>query len=151
MDAYSGITNIAGGHGSADRGAAHSRQIIERYRAESAEIVHRAIEINIRASAEDRDIYSATRFAWKVNERRAKKAEIALAVKQGLVVGVFEIDRWLPATVDNFPEFGDQGDLSGRYGFIGSIAGQEIKGRYIRKKVPPKARGSANPIRYHNI
>ena len=151
LDAYSGITNISGGHGNADRGAAHSKQIIERYSADNAEITHTAIEINVRASSEVRDLYAATRFAWKVDKGKAEKAEIALAVKQGLVIGVFSIDRWLPATKENFPEFGDQGDVPGRYGFIGSKARPEIEEQYIRKKVPPKARGAAYPIRYHNI
>jgi len=151
LDAYSGTTNIAGGRGNGDRGAAHSRQIIERYTADSAEITHRAIEINVRVFSVDRDLYTATRFAWRVDKNRAEKAEIALAVMQGLIKGVYSIDRWLLATKENFPEFGDQGDVPGRYGFIGSEAVSEIQQRYKGKKFPPKAPGSAYPIRYHNL
>lgn len=151
MDAYSGITNLVGGHGNSDRGAAHSQQIIERYSAQDADIAHRAIEINVRYSAEDRDLYGATRFAWRVDRKRAEKAEIAFAVTQGIIIGVFLIECWLPATQENFPEFGNRGDLTGRFGFIGREAARELQERYSRKKVPPKTRGSANPIRYHNI
>lgn len=151
IDAYSGLTNIAGGHGNADRGIAHAKQIIERYCAEDALIDDKIVEINVRWSAGDRDLYDATRFAWRLDPRRASKADFAFAVSGGLIVGVFSIAEWLPATQENFPIFGEVGDLSGRYGFIGEDAPALIRTKYLRKKVPPKRQGAANPIRYHNI
>lgn len=151
IDAYSGLTNIAGGHNNADRGAAHARQIIERYCAEDAIIDDKVVEINVRWSASDRNLYDATRFAWRLDPKRAEKADFALAVSGGLIVGVFSITEWMPATRDNFPIYGDVGELPGRYGFIGEEAPASTRLKYLRKKVPPKKRGAANPIRYHNI
>jgi len=151
MDAYSGISNIAGGHGNRDRGVAHARQIIERYCAEDAIIEHKAIEINVALTADYRALYSATRFAWRLDKRRAEQAEIALAVTQGLIIGVFQIEKWLPATEENFPEFGEAAERPGRFGFVGVPAKGDLAAFYLRKKVPPKQRGAANPIRYHNI
>lgn len=151
IDAYSGLTNIAGGHGNADRGAAHAVQIIERYCAEDALIDDKAIEINVRLSSGDRNLYDATRFAWRLDPKRAEHAVYALAVNGGLIIGVFVIEKWLPATTQNFPSFGEDGNWSKRFGFIGTPASAEMTSKYLRKKVPPKKQGSANPIRYHNI
>ncbi|MEJ6405032.1 hypothetical protein V8J85_19245 [Yoonia sp. 2307UL14-13] len=151
MDAYPGISNIAGGHGSRDRGAAHSKEIIERYSAEEAQITDPAIEIIVSRTAIEKNLYDATRYASKVNESRARKAKLAFAVLNGLIVEIYEINRWKPATEKNFPGLHDDRVNSDRFGFIGKKASDLIRKRYIRKKVPARPRGAANPIRYHNI
>ena len=151
IDAYPGITNIQGGHGNADRGASHSKEIIERYLAESAEITHPAVEIIVNRSATETSLYDATRFAWRLSGDRAKKAELVLAVVNGLVVEVFSPMEWLKATPENFPEFNPDETISERFGFVGEVANDDVRKQYIRKKVPARARGAANPIRYHNI
>src|SRR4051812_48126083 len=51
MDAYPGLTNIAGGYGAGDVGAMHALEIIHRYSAEPAEFSHRALLINVNRSA----------------------------------------------------------------------------------------------------
>jgi uncharacterized protein len=43
MDAYPGLSNIAGGSGTSEFGAMHAREIIERYSAEPADFRHKAI------------------------------------------------------------------------------------------------------------
>jgi hypothetical protein len=47
MDAYPGLSNIAGGTGSSDYGAMHAREIIRRYSAAPAEFRHKAILISV--------------------------------------------------------------------------------------------------------
>lgn len=37
--------------------------------------------------------------AWKLDPQRARRAEIVLALQQGVVVGVFVAERWMPASV----------------------------------------------------
>jgi hypothetical protein len=147
IDAYPGLTNIAGGAGNSDRGVMHAREIIRRYEAEPAVFEHKALLINVNRSAAENDLYEATRYAWKINASKAAKAEVVLSVLQGLIVGAFIADQWLPATPDNFP---GKPEVPDRLGFIGREAGPEIGSVYVGKKVPDHLRkpGAANPIKY---
>lgn len=147
IDAYPGLTNIAGGSGSSDFGAMHAREIIRRYSAESASFSHRAILISVNRSAADTSLYEATRYAWKISRSKAMQAEVILATLQGLIVGAFIADDWLDATSENFP---GRADMLGRLGFVGREAPQAIKSLYVNKSVPDeyRKRGAANPIKY---
>jgi uncharacterized protein len=151
IDAYSGISNVAGGHANNTRGTSHAIEIVQRYCAPEVLIDDKVVEINVRLTSNDKDLYDATRFAWKLSESRALKADFALAVKGGLILAAYEIEKWLPATKVNFPEFNLADDWKGRFGFIGKLASEEIQQKYVRKKVPSKTQGAANPVRYHNI
>lgn len=152
IQAYPGATNIAGGHNNADRGAAHSKQIIQLYKAEEVDFKSdKIVEININREIENRSIYSATRFCWRLDRKRAEQADLVLAVFQGLVVGVFKPEKWLDVTSENFPDFEIEDAIKNRIGFIGVEASDDIKQRYLQKRMPKRPRGAANPIRYHNI
>jgi hypothetical protein len=61
MDAYPGLTGIAGGIGSNDYGAMHAQEIIRRYSAPAADFRHRAILISVNRSADATSLYEATR------------------------------------------------------------------------------------------
>src|SRR5919204_4635328 len=89
MDAYPGLTNVAGGYGTSDFGAMHAREIIRRYAAEPAVFQHKALLISVNRSAAERDLYEATRYAWKINPAKARQANVVLATLQGLIVGAF--------------------------------------------------------------
>lgn len=147
IDAYPGLTNIAGGSGSSDYGAMHAKEIIERYSAEPAVFEHRAILINVNRSATETSLYEATRYAWKISKQKAEKAEVVLAVQQGLIIGAFVADRWLEAAAENFP---GHESVPGRLGFIGREASAELHRLYVRKRIPDSYRkkGAANPIKY---
>lgn len=147
MDAYPGLTNIAGGAGSGDYGAMHAREIIKKYAAEPAVFTHRAILISVNLSAAETSLYEATRFAWKISAKKAKQAEVVLATLHGLIVGAFVAEDWLPATSANFPGRQDQ---PGRLGFVGHDASTPLKELYVGKRVPDeyRRRGAANPIKY---
>lgn len=147
IDAYPGLTNIAGGAGSTDYGAMHAREIIRRYSAAPAVFRHRALLISVNRSAADTSLYEATRYAWKISKSKAKQAEVILATLQGLIVGVFVADDWLDATSANFP---GRSDVPGRLGFVGHEAPDAIKSLYVNKRVPDeyRKRGAANPIKY---
>lgn len=153
IDAYPGLTNIIAGEGSNDFGVMHVNEIIKLYEAEEAKIIHKALLININKSWAERALYDATRFAWKLNIERAKKAEVVLAHKQGLIVGAYIPKEWKKVTLENFPEFevliGPK-NLSRRFGFIGEEADEATKIRYVGKRVPGKyrKRGAQGPIRY---
>src|SRR5919204_3413003 len=70
--------------------------------------------------------------------------DVVLATWRGLIVGAFVAHDWLPATTDNFP---DREDAPGRFGFVGEEAPDELRQRYVGKRVPdeyPKA-GRSEP------
>lgn len=146
MDAYPGLTNIAGGFG-ADFGAMHALEIIRRYAAEPAVFEHKALLISVNRSAADASLYEATRYAWKISLPKATSAEVILSTRQGLIVGAFVASQWLAATAENFP---GREPAPGRFGFVGSEGPTALKSLYVGKRVPDDFRrpGSANPIRY---
>lgn len=147
MDAYPGLTNIAGGAGSGDFGAMHAMEIVRRYSAKPAVFAHKAILINVNRSAAETSLYEATRFAWKIRKSKAEQADIVLAVRQGLIVGAFIAEKWLSATPENFP---GREESPGRLGFVGREAPEEISALYVGRQVPDsfRKRGAANPIKY---
>lgn len=150
IDAYPGLTNIVGGTGGNDYGAMHAKEIIHRYSAEQAVFQHKTLLISVNRSAAERSLYNATRYAWKLNKRKAQKAEVILATLQGVIVGAFIADDWLEATVANFPGLAEGGGVPGRFGFVGEEAPIDIKKIYVGKRVPDeyRKRGAANPIKY---
>jgi len=147
IDAYPGLTNIAGGNGSNDYGAMHAKAIIRRYRADPAVFQHKVLLISVNRSATETSLYEATRYAWKLNQSKAEQAEYVLATWQGVIVGAFIARRWLEATTENFP---GRDAVPGRYGFVGEEAPEAIKRLYVGKAVPDEYRkaGAANPIKY---
>lgn len=147
IDAYPGLTNLAGGVGGNEFGAMHAKEIIRRYAAEPAEFQHKALLISVNRSAAETSLYEATRYAWKIKRSKAKKAEVILATVQGSIVGAFVADDWLDATSVNFP---GREDVPGRLGFVGRKAPAEIEQLYVGKRVPDeyRKRGAANPIKY---
>jgi len=149
IDAYPGLTNIAGGTGG-DYGAMHAEEIIRRYSAEPAVFRHKALLISVNRSAAERSLYDATRYAWKISKAKAKQAEVVLATMQGLIVGAFVAHDWLEATAANFPGRAEGDGIPGRLGFVGEEAPDDIKRLYVGKRVPDeyRKRGAANPIKY---
>jgi hypothetical protein len=150
IDAYPGLTNIVGGTGGTDYGAMHAREIIRRYSAEPAVFRHKALLISVNRSATERSLYDATRYAWKIDKRKAKKAEVILATVQGLIVGAFIAHDWLEATAANFPGLAEGDGVPGRFGFVGEEAPEDLRRLYLGKRVPDeyRKRGAANPIKY---
>lgn len=146
IDAYPNGNNLLKGRDH-KRGLMHSKQIIERYAPIEAEFRHKAILIKIKPSTELKSVYETVRYAWILDLRRAERAEIVLAVVEGLIVGVFIPKRWLRATAENFPGRNGEAD---RFGFEGNEASDDIANLYLRRQIPPKNRqpGAANPIMY---
>lgn len=146
IDAYPGLTNVMGGEESGERGAMHADEIVREYLAQPAVFEHRALLISVNRSASERPLYEATRFAWKLSQKRAKETEVVLASEKGIIRGAYIPEKWLEATADNFP---GRPDRPGRLGFVGRKAPTEIQEMYVGRRVPDDYRfGTANPIRY---
>jgi hypothetical protein len=94
-------------------------------------------------------LYEATRGHWRLGKRR-ELADYALAVHRGIVLEVFEIDHWQPA---NTAAYGTRprADDPRRWEFIGRVAGDPVRSKYLRKSVKHYfAHGNQNPIHYVN-
>ncbi len=153
IDAYPGLTNVAGGHGNSERGAMHAEELIREFAAEPIsfeEGLLKVVEITINRSASKEDIYRATRFAWKLNPQRAEKADFVFAVVAGVVLEVFVPTKWARVDRTNFPELSESEEELDRYGFRGNVVASKDQQRFVGKKMPKRKRGEANPIRYFN-
>ena len=138
------LTNIVNGHDSEDKGRMNLIDIKIKYEAEEAIINDPTLLININnlyyRGMLKKEIYEATRKAWKVNFNRVKKIKVACAVYRGIIREVFLVHKWLPSP-----------DESGRYMFEGKIASKDIRGKYINKSVAKYwKKGSQYPIKYVN-
>ena len=160
IDAYPGLTNIQGGHASSDRGPMNHIELMDKYNLPEfpQNPEHRLIFININ-KLEDRSdrkaIYDQTRYRWRLSKVRAEKAEFALAVVRGVVVGAFGKLEWLPATLKNFPGIPHADNTQPhRFGFEGEEAPPEIWSLYVGERGKRITRADLkhdqNPIRYYD-
>jgi hypothetical protein len=151
LDAFPGISNIAGGRYSNEIGPMNAFEILTRYKAETAVLEHKVVLININRTISNRDTYDAVRFAWKLDIERAQKADLVLALEKGIIVGVYKPLKWHLARKEYFPEFENR--TNKRFGFIGEEASKEIQAFYLRKRIPEEFRkkGASNPIKYNYV
>jgi hypothetical protein len=75
---------------------------------------------------------------------------------RGVVKGVFVADEWSKASRENFTDLDRaQNDISGRYGFRGRPAPDEIWKRFVgsagKRITNEKMMHFQNPIRYWNV
>lgn len=122
------------GHGNNDFGAMHSSEIIKKYCAETAIFIHKALLISVNRTALESSPYEATRFAWRLNQDKAKQADVILSTVQGMITGAFTAEKWLEATSVNFP---GRETVEGRYGFYGKEAPLELQQLYIGSNYSP--------------
>lgn len=149
IDAYQGLTNLMHGNGNSDYGVMHANEIIMKYAAPEVIIQNKVIIINVNRSALDNSLYDATRYAWRINAKKAAKADYVLSVVHGIIKGVFIAEKWLEADPINFKNFPLTND--GRYGFVGKEASSDIVNHYLNKRIPDSFRkkGASNPIKYN--
>ena len=148
------LTNESRGHGSSKRGRMTLEQVLALYQRKRAKITEPTILIRInelyRYGMTDMELYDATRGVWVVGERR-EKAELAMAVYEGIVREVYEINHWLPggSTFSTRDPRGVQ--HKGRWEFVGTLAPKATRQKYLHRAVDKYlTRGSRNPITYVN-
>jgi hypothetical protein len=90
-----------------------------------------AVEV-YKSQGDGRSLYDAARFAWRENRE---------------IIGVFVATKWLPATLNNFPQ--QPPTPPKRIGFVGVEASLEIRARYCGRLVPVKKRGKRHDFHYH--
>ena len=142
MDCYDGLSNIQGGY-DFDRGVANAITLEERYSAkpydEPDDINYMIIKIKQKTIDERGGIYEATRSAWHINPKNAKKCTYVLSSLYGLVKAVYEVDGWRQCEGSD-----------GKWEFDAHPAPKEISDIFVGKRIPDyyKPKGSQNPIAY---
>lgn len=150
-----GLTNQAAGHGAARFGL-KTVQEIEAIRGESFRLsalseraapvlLEEAIAININRRwievvANQATLLQVSQGRWRVNVERAQRCRYAIIHANGIVRGVFEIDRW------------EGPGLDGKFTFLPvdptPIPEQEFNNKNASSLFGPAGSGSRNPISY---
>src|SRR5882762_9189208 len=83
------------------------------------------------------ELYDCTRGIWRLSKGRAEEAKYVFAVYRGVIIEVYEADSWLPAgtTQYRWRQF-THAHLQGRYEFVGKVAPDEIREKYVDRLMP---------------
>ena len=95
------------------------------------------------------ELYDYTRGIWRRKIESVAIADYALSVVFGKVIEVYKIDKWMPATKITFKTRKcDPKKCAERIAFIGSVADNSIRKRYIGKSVAKLYKyGETNPVK----
>ncbi len=97
------------------------------------------------------ELYDATRASWKVGTR-ATRASYAMPVFEGIVREVYEIAEWLKSGTTFNSRFPRGDRKRDRMEFIGRLADERLRRRYVDRYVGKYFRnGAQNPIAYVNV
>lgn len=145
------LTNAVRGQGTVKFGRRRLQELDALYGAKPVEIVHPTILIRInrryRPGMTDQELYESTRGIWKLGPRR-ETAKLAFAVFQGVVREVYEIRSWHQAGTTAY-ETREDVDDDERVEFVGKVAGEEIRKRYLWRDVRMYLKEkSQNPVCY---
>lgn len=159
------LTNEQRGHrastyGKIDAATLNARYCVQKLSKEDIDddVLLIRINQNYRNDLKPHELYDITRGIWVINFERAKSMKYAFAVYDGLIMEVYTIACWLPAgtsysyRIEKLDELED--GLQKRYEFIGNIAPDKIRDKYVNKNVSDLFKtGNRNPIMYikHNI
>jgi uncharacterized protein len=109
-----------------------------------------------RQGMSDKELYEITRGVWRIGLDR-EKAEYAFCIANSVVQEIYTIQKWQPAGTTPYETAAQQAanekeKWNGRWEFIGKVAPDMIRNKYIGKSVEHYfKKGNANPIYYLNI
>jgi hypothetical protein len=152
------LTNKVLGHNSLLYGRKSLKELEVFYAPTKGDITHPVMLITInnlfRNGMSALELYEATRGIWRNHSLdRLAGVKYVCSVFEGVVKEVYEPELWRPAQASGYetratftPE-----DLEGRFEFVGKLAPDDIRKRYIDKSVRDYImQGSQNPCRYVN-
>lgn len=149
------LTNAVRGWNSVRYGRLSLSELITYYAAPSAAIVDPVLLIRInrlyRHNMTPLELYEATRGVWKLGARRLA-ARFACAVFESVVREVFQIDSWAAAGTTPYSTRPlEDVRVEGRWEFVGAVAPQEVRNRYLHRSVASYLTpGAQSPITYVN-
>jgi hypothetical protein len=92
------------------------------------------------------ELYDVTRGRWIVGKRR-ELAHLAFSVYQNKIIEIYEIDKWFAAGTT--PSTRLDPISRGRWEFIGEVAGEKYRNKYINRSVAHYFKpGARNPVFY---
>ena len=157
------LTNKQSGYKSKSFGRMTIEQVRATYQKEKVDIIEPSLLIRInqafRYSMTPMELYDYTRGQWKLKLENAQKVKFAFAVYQGVIQEVYEVLHWFPAnstlnTRENNRYLSREAEegVEGRYEFVGNMAPNEIREKYVYKSVDHYyKKGMSNPILYLNV
>ena len=125
IDAYPSLEKAVRGKHSRMRGAEGVREINDRYQAEEALWHHNMLLVGVNRTIEQRGVYEASRFAWRLNQKRLLDIEFVVAVANGVIAEVIQPIRWLRGTLENFPDAPHA--MEDRWGLVGGVAPEGVR------------------------
>lgn len=118
------------------------------------EIIEKCVIIKIfkKTVKERGSVYEAVRWRWPNKRERANEADYVLAVEyeSKQVIGVYKPTLWYKTTKENNSKYGGGIDYN-RIAFIGDEADDEIKKKYLGKRIHGKFIDGQASFRYNNI
>jgi hypothetical protein len=149
------LTNLVRGKHSLKLGRMPLAELVAIYSRRPVRITEPAILIRItqlyHPSMSPIELYDATRGNWKVGAQR-ERARLALAVFEGTVREVYEIEHWVPAGSTFTTRVPKAVRVPGRWEFVGRLAPEPVRRKYLDRDVTAYFRlGAQNPIAYVNI
>ena len=122
------------------------------------DIIHNVMMIKVnklyRNDMSEFELYEITRGGWRIKPEAAKRIELVFSVFAGIVLEVYAIVGWFPAGATQYAYRPDMMEKlspehAARYEFVGRVAPEDIRTRYVHKSVISlSGRGAQNPIRY---
>ncbi|HBF86220.1 MAG TPA: hypothetical protein DDW54_00915 [Clostridiales bacterium] len=99
--------------------------------------------------SDEEALYHATRHCWRVSYDKVIRYGYALAVIDGYVKEVYKTKTWNYIDQNSVWEI-DNDKAPGRYEFIGEVAENAVREKFINKQIPYKFRknGMASPVVY---
>lgn len=147
--------NVQGGMNSIENGLMSTEEIKRKYNATPLNSIPKdTIIINInssyrRASGVDK-LYTATKERWRMDKSRLVGIKYVLSEYKGLIVEVFEVEKWYPIKRQYNPGSKKAGKTYTGYGFDGHVAPNLVRNKFLNKSVAhKKKRGASNPITYN--
>lgn len=104
-----------------------------------------------RPGMSERELYDCTRGVWRVGQRR-EQVRLALAIHDGIVLEVYEIQAWQPAGSTPYVSRSEsEVSKPGRWEFVGAPAPEDVRNRYVGRSVAHYFKhGAQNPVAYVN-
>ena len=153
------LSNLVSGHNSIEKGLMTAEEICRIYNAQPLNAMpDDCIIINInrkyeRASGANA-IYDATKGTWAINKNKVLnkdgtiKRKYVLSEYRGLIVEVFEVERWYTKTRGYTPKSKRHGQTRQGLAFEGIVAPSHIRTMYLNKSIAHhKKRGAATAHR----
>ena len=148
------LLNLKGGFESREFGRYPVEEIVALYdmkpikiRAQDAVLLIRINQLYY-AGMPPHELYEITRGVWPIAMKNAQKAQFALAIFNNIVREVYEVSGWFDAgQTAYFYRTPESVNAPGRIEFVGRIAPDDVRKRYLLKSVS-EYRTYGNPVSY---